>query len=164
MKMPKLKLDIVFALLCIAFFCFTLVSSLSWDLPSLLFVWFAALPGLICMGVFFARQMKQMRRGDNEVPLQTGQPPDRDAAAWGWSREEVMFFGRLIAFLAAIWLLGFEIGALLFAFLYLRFKARESWLLSIVTTAILAGLISGLLGKLLQVSWPEGALGVWLGL
>jgi len=163
-NMPKFKLDTTFSLLCIVFFGFTLVSSLNWDLASLLFVWFAAIPGLVCMGVFFARQLKQRGRGDDEPTSQKGQTRDSDVITGRGSREEVLFFGRLIALLAAIWLLGFEIGALLFALLYLRFKARESWLLSIVITALLAGLISGLLGKLLQVAWPHAALRVWLGL
>jgi len=135
---------------------------LSWDRASRIFVWFASIPGLVCMGVFFARQLTQMRRDAGKNPSQTGQSPSRDSAAGSWSREEVLFFGRLFGLLAAIWLLGFEISASLFTLLYLRFKARESWLLSIGITATLAALIFGLLNKILQVSWPQAALQVWL--
>jgi len=164
MNMPKFKLDTIFALLCIVVFCFTLISSWSWDPASLLFVWFVSIPGLGCMSVFFARQLIQMRRGDGELTSQRGQPLGSDVVTGRGSREEVMFFGRLFGLLVAIWLLGFEIGALLFALIYLRFKARESWPLSIVLTALLAALILGILGKLLHVGWPQATLRLWLGL
>ena len=100
-----------------------------------------------------------MRRGEGE-----GEPLARDVVAGTWSREELLFFGRLFGLLAAVWLVGFEISALLFTLSYLRFKARESWLLSIVITAVLAALMFGLLDKVFHVGWPQAALEVWLDL
>ena len=77
----------------------------------------------------------------------------RTLAATGW----------ILAFFAAIVLLGFAIAVPLFVFVYLKLQARGSWLLSIVMTAAIWGVFYGLFDLMLHLPFPAGWLVAWLG-
>src|SRR2546421_1657561 len=70
----------------------------------------------------------------------------------------------ILAFFAAIVLLGFPIAIPLYVFLYLKLQGREGWLLSIVMTAAVWGVFYGLFDLLLHLPFPAGWLFSWLGL
>ena len=69
----------------------------------------------------------------------------------------------ILAFFAAIVLLGFPVAVPLFVFLYLRLQGRESWAVSIVMTAAVWGVFYGLFDLLLHLPFPAGWLLAWFG-
>jgi len=72
--------------------------------------------------------------------------------------------GWMLAFFAAIALLGFPIAVPLFLFLYLKLQGGEGWILSIVITVAVWGVFYGLFDALLHLPFPAGWLLSWLGL
>ena len=70
----------------------------------------------------------------------------------------------MLAFFAAIILLGFPIAVPLFVLLYLKLQGGEGWVLSIVITAAVWGVFYGLFDALLHLPFPSGLLLDWLGL
>ena len=77
----------------------------------------------------------------------------RTLAASGW----------ILAFFAAIVLLGFPIAVPLFVFLYLKLQGREGWGISIAITLGTWGVFYGLFDLLLHLPFPAGWLLAWLG-
>ena len=70
----------------------------------------------------------------------------------------------MLAFFAAIMLLGFPVAVPLFVFLYLKLQGGEGWLMSVVITAAVWGVFYGLFDALLHLPFPSGLLLDWLGL
>ena len=71
--------------------------------------------------------------------------------------------GWILAFFAAIVLLGFPIAVPLFVFLYLRLQGREGWVVTIAMTAAVAGVFYGLFDATLHLPFPAGWVVSWLG-
>jgi hypothetical protein len=63
---------------------------------------------------------------------------------WVWS-----FVGAVVAF-------GFVIAAPVMLFIYLRFRSRETWWLSLILSAVVLGLLYGMFQKALGVTLFEG--------
>jgi hypothetical protein len=72
----------------------------------------------------------------------------RSLAAAGW----------ILGFFAAILLFGFLVAVPVFLLAYLRFQARESWLFSIVFTAIVWAVFWGLFDYALHLPFASGVL------
>lgn len=81
----------------------------------------------------------------------------------GAARRTLVAIGWILAFFAAIVLLGFPIAIPLFVFLYLKLQGRESWVLSLVMTLAVWGVFYGLFDLLLHLPFPAGWLFTWLG-
>jgi hypothetical protein len=69
----------------------------------------------------------------------------------------------MLAFFAAIALLGFPIAVPLFVFLYLKLQGGEGWTMSIVLTVAVFAVFYGLFDALLHLPFPAGWLWGWLG-
>ena len=78
-------------------------------------------------------------------------------------RRTLTAVGWILAFFAAIVLLGFPIAVPLFVFLYLKLQGREGWILSAVMTAAIWGVFYGLFDLLLHLPFPAGWLLAWSG-
>ena len=98
---------------------------------------------------------KETRQEAMEVTLST------DAAA---RRRVALVAGWVLAFFAAIALLGFPIAVPLFVFLYLKLQGGEGWAMTIGLTAGVFALFYGLFDALLHLPFPAGWLWSWLGL
>jgi hypothetical protein len=79
------------------------------------------------------------------------------------ARRTAVAVGWILAFFAAIVLLGFPIAVPLFVLLYLKLQGREGWLLSVVMTLAVWGVFYGLFDQLLHLPFPAGWLLSWLG-
>jgi putative tricarboxylic transport membrane protein len=77
----------------------------------------------------------------------------RTLAATGW----------ILAFFAAIVLLGFPIAIPLFVFLYLKLQGREGWAISLAITLGTWAVFYGLFDFLLHLPFPSGWLFEWFG-
>jgi hypothetical protein len=76
-------------------------------------------------------------------------------------RRTLLAAGWVLAFLAAIVLLGFPIAVPLLVFVYVKFQGKESWLFSIIFTAAVWAFFYGLFDLLLHLPFPEGWLFSW---
>ena len=93
--------------------------------------------------------------GKEEIPSST------EATA---GRRVALVAGWMLAFFAAIALLGFPVAVPLFVFLYLKLQGGEGWILSVALTAGVAAVFYGLFDALLHLPFPAGWLLSWLGL
>ena len=78
-------------------------------------------------------------------------------------RRTLVASGWILAFFAAIVLLGFPIAVPLFVLLYLRLQGREGWVVTIAMTAAVAGVFYGLFDAMLHLPFPAGWVVSWLG-
>jgi hypothetical protein len=78
----------------------------------------------------------------------------RSAGAAGW----------IMAFFAAIVLLGFPVAVPLFVFLYLKVQAKEGWIFSALFTAAAWVFFYGLFDQVLHLPFPQGWLLEWSGI
>jgi len=96
----------------------------------------------------------------------------REAADTGAAELQIIPPGRstwialawMLAFFAAIVLIGFPYAVPLFVLLYLRFQGGERWLLTIIITVAVAAIFYGLFDAALHLPFPPGWLFSWLGL
>jgi hypothetical protein len=79
------------------------------------------------------------------------------------ARRTLVASGWILAFFAAIVLLGFPIAVPLFVLLYLKLQGREGWVLSLVVTLAIWGVFYGLFDLMLHLPFPAGWLVEWLG-
>ena len=82
----------------------------------------------------------------------------REAPEPATQRRVALVAGWILAFFAAIVLLGFLAAVPLFLFLYLKLQAREGWALSIGLTAGAFAVFYGLFDALLHLPFPAGLL------
>ncbi len=73
-------------------------------------------------------------------------------------------FGWLILFLIGVWVLGYEVAAVAFVFLFMKITGKQSWGVSILFTALSFVFLFSVFRLLLNVVWPHGALWEMLGI
>jgi hypothetical protein len=93
-----------------------------------------------------------------------GMEEKREATDTGAQRRVARVAAWMIAFFAAIALLGFPVAVPLFVFLYLKLQGGEAWVMSIGLTAGVFAVFYGLFDALLHLPFPAGWLWGWLGL
>ena len=78
-------------------------------------------------------------------------------------RRTLNIFGWICSLFLLIWLVNFKIAVPLFVFLYLKFQARESLLISFMLATVMVILVVGVFGFILHVPWPDGVIQGWFG-
>jgi hypothetical protein len=133
------------------------IAATAWPWKAALFPLAIGIP-LFCLAaaealwVLFAKEETQTQARDFQLTT-SKDSVRRTAVAFGW----------MLAFFAAIVLLGFPIAVPLFVFLYLRIQGREGWPMTIVMTLAVWGVFYGLFDYLLHLPFPTGWLLAWLG-
>jgi hypothetical protein len=131
------------------------IAALAWPLKTALFPLVISIPlfalatiEVVSLWVSGARfsTTKDFQRPPSEVPGTVAAV--RSLAAAGW----------ILGFFAAILLFGFLVAVPVFLLAYLRFQARESWLFSIVFTAIVWAVFWGLFDYALHLPFASGVL------
>ena len=79
------------------------------------------------------------------------------------ARRTAVAIAWILAFFAAVLLLGFPIAVPLFVLAYLRLQGRERWTLSIVMTLAVWAVFYGLFDRLLHLPFPAGWVFAWPG-
>jgi Tripartite tricarboxylate transporter TctB family len=127
--------------------------------------WKAALfPLVIGIPLFCLAATEALWTLFGSAPAEAGEAKDFQLSiGTDTARRTLVASGWILAFFAAIVLLGFPIAVPLFVILYLKLQARESWLLSIVMTAAIWGVFYGLFDLILHLPFPAGWLLAWLG-
>jgi hypothetical protein len=75
-----------------------------------------------------------------------------------YRRRMLIAIGWILAFAAAIGLIGFPLAVPLFVFLYLKLVGREGWILSTTVAACAWGFFYGVFDRLLHLPLPPGWL------
>lgn len=134
------------------------IAATAWPLKAALFPFVIGIP-LFCLAAAEA-----LWTLFGSPPAEAGEAKDFQLSIGkDTARRTLVVTGWILAFFAAIVLIGFQIAVPLFVFLYLRLQARESWALSIVMTAAIWGVFYGLFDLLLHLPFPAGWLVTWLG-
>ncbi|HEX9398213.1 MAG TPA: tripartite tricarboxylate transporter TctB family protein [Burkholderiales bacterium] len=129
-----------------------LVSAMSWPLKAKLFPLVVGIP-LLCLAI--AEIIYSLRDKSTEPP--------RDIPADVERHRSLVAAGWILAFFAAIVLLGFDIAVAVFVFLYLVIQGKERWIFSAIFAAATWALFYGLFDRLLHLPFPAGWLLELLG-
>jgi len=162
----RFKLQVLFGLLVAIFFAFFIYEAREWRLQARLYPWAIGIPMLLLALGHIVLELRGKTRRDSSgsapVDFQFTHTQTVDESV---ARQRTLnIFCWIFGFLVAIWLLGFSVSVPFFVFLYLKFQAREGWLLSVLFTAASWLLFWGLFDRLLHLPFPEGQLFIWLGL
>lgn len=144
----------LFSLLPVAVFAIAIWDAFGWPPRARMFPLAIFIPVLFMAAGNFVKDLRVVPEKVRPAPgiaagddvLDLFQPATLKIIAW------------IMGFFAAIWLLGFELGVPIAAFLYLKFAARESWLMSISLAIACWTFIVGVFGHFLGFIFPEGEL------
>ena len=162
----RFKPPVLFSLLIGIFFAFFIYEAREWRLQARLYPWAIGIPMLVLAPAQLVLELRGKTRRDSsgnapvDFQFTYTQTVDKSVSR----RRTFNIFSWIFGFLVSVWLLGFSLSVPLLVFLYLKFQAREGWLLSVLFTAASWLLFWGLFDRLLHLPFPEGQLFIWLGL
>jgi len=151
----RFRARMLFTLSIIAVSAYAVITAKDWPLGTRLFPWIVGIPVFLLSVVQLAIELYQTRHMGNPVNEDTGDLQiDLSMSSMVVARKAGNFFAWLLGFFFCIWIFGFFVAVPLYGFLYLKFQAKEGWLLSVALT--LGGFIffSGLFDQILHVPWP----------
>lgn len=152
---------VIFALFFVAVFAYVLREAYFGfgrvDERAALFPLMIGIPSAVLALVAFGQ-------GVFEAFFRTTEPSEAPVAAEAAiaHRRTLSISAWIVGFFLAIWLFGFTIASAVGTFLYLKFGARENWLISVVLTVIAWAFFYGLFDYMLHLPFPEGELFYWL--
>lgn len=110
---------------------YAVYASRDWSLGTGLFPWFVGIPVLVLAVIQMILDSYRSFRPSEAGPTDTGDlQVDLSMGIGEVARKALGFFGWLLGLLFGIIIFGFFISIPLFTLLYLRFQAKEGWLLS----------------------------------
>lgn len=142
---------------------FAIVSAWGWPWKAALFPLAIGIP-VFCLAtveVLWGLLGKSEQRGDDVVKdfqLSTHLPEKETLRRTG------IAIGWILAFFAAIVLIGFPIAVPLFVFLYLKIQGREAWVFSAVFALAVWAIFYGLFDYTLHLPFLDGWILSWIGL
>ena len=161
------------SLLFDAFFVVLLAGAVAtawqWPFATGLFPLTIAIPVLVVAAAQFARDAFFKDGSDDDEPRERIRDieVDRSVPTPIVIRRAGTFYLCALGFLATILLIGFKLSVPLFMVFYFRRFSRAGWIVTLVLTALLTGLVLGLFDAILHVGWPDNlldyAIGRWKG-
>jgi small-conductance mechanosensitive channel len=148
---------LIFTLVVVAFFAWTLWEAREWWFRARLFPWAIGFAGLALALLQLRTDIASLvrsRRADSEEKI------NRESALA--RRRTLTVTAWILGCFAAIWLLGFSIAVPLTILLYLKGGAREPWPISIALAFVGWLSFHGLFDYLLHVPFPAGQFFVWM--
>lgn len=150
---------LVLSLGIMAVAAYAAIGALAWPLKTALFPLVISIP-LFCLAAIEAFCVWRSRPRPSQA--QDFQRPPAEAPSSVARARTLVAAGWILGFFALILLFGFPVAVPAFVFLYLKLQSRESWLFSIVFTAIVWGCFYGLFDQLLHLPFGNGVLpGNW---
>ena len=138
---------------------YAVYASRDWSLGTGLFPWFVGIPVLVLAVIQMILDSYQSFRRSEAGPIETGDlQVDMSMGMGEVARKALGFFGWLLGLFFGIIILGFFISIPLFTLLYLKYQAKEGWLLSSGLTLGTFVFFVGLFHKILHVHWPKPLL------
>jgi hypothetical protein len=135
-----------------------------WRMQARLYPWAIGIPMLFLALVQVIMDFKGVKAKESSdgTPMDFQFSQDIEPAIA--RKRAITMFGWLLGFFIAIVLVGFNAAIPLMMFTYMKFQGKESWVLSIVLTAVAFVFYYALFVRLLNLPFPEGLLLTWLGL
>ncbi len=150
---------ILFTLGVMVVAAYAVYAARNWPLGTGLFPWFVGIPVLALAVIQMILDTYQSFRHSEAGPIDTGDlQVDLSIGTGEVARRALGFFGWLLGLFFGIIIFGFFISIPLFTLLYLRFQAKEGWLLSSGLTLGAFVFLVGLFHKILNVHWPTPLL------
>jgi len=159
----RLSYNALFSFLPIAIFTIAIWDAFGWPVRARMFPLAIFIPVLVMAAANFVKDLKV---APEKARATTGitTPDDSIDLFQGATLGIIAWIG---AFFVAIWWLGFELGVPMAAFFYLKFSARESWMMSVSLSLGCWAFNRGIFGYFLGFIFPDGELFLlvpWLGL
>jgi hypothetical protein len=154
------KASLVLSLAIMALAAFAAVSAMAWPLKAKLFPLGISIP-LFCLAT--AELLWLLLGSSQKGEVMDFQLADHVPRAVAL-RRTALAVGWILAFFAAILLLGFPIAVPVFVFLYLRLQGGEGWVFCAVCTLLVWAVFYGLFDRLLHLPFAAGWLLAWLSL
>lgn len=151
----RFRARMLFTLSIAALSAYAVITAKDWPLGTRLFPWIVGIPVFLLSVVQLGIELYQTRHMGNPVKEDTGDLQiDLSMSSMVVARKAGNFFAWLLGFFFCIWIFGFFVAVPLYGFLYLKFQAKEGWLLSLALT--LGGFIFfvGLFDRFLHLPWP----------
>lgn len=155
----RFQARILFTVFVVVISFYAVFTSRDWPLGTALFPWFIGIPVFFLALAQLALDLYRASRLENGKNTETGD------LQVDWSldnrivaRKAMSYFGWLWGLFFGVWLFGFFISIPLFSLLYLRFQAKEGWLLSTSLTLGACLFLIGLFDQLLHIAWPQPLL------
>lgn len=155
-----MKLSLLFPVLCLLSLLFLGWKALPWEFSAKLFPLTLVGVSVVLLSIYLVREFwrsfspspPQVDEQIMDIGILGDEEPSvlrrRSLEIWVW----------LMGFLIAILALGMLIAIPLFPFLYLKFHAKERWLVSILIPLLVTGFMYGLFEVVLHTPWIEGWL------
>lgn len=149
----------LFTLSIIGVAAYAVYSSKDWPLGTRLFPLVVGVPVLALALIQLALEFYQALRPGQSNNEETGDlQVDWSMTTAVVARRAGAYFGWLLAFFFGVWLFGFFVAVPLYAFLYLKIQAQESWLVSLALTLGIYVFFIGLFDQILHIAWPNPLL------
>lgn len=150
----RFRVRMLFTLFVVTVSGYAVITAKDWPLGTRLFPWVVGIPVLVLSLIQLAAELTQSVRaaavredtGDLQVDLSMGSSVV--------ARKAGNFFAWLLGFFFGILLLGFFVAVPLYGFFYLKFQAKEGWLLSLALTIGAFVFFVGLFDQVLHLPWP----------
>ena len=160
----KIRPPAIFSFCALIFFIVWVYLAQEWRLQARLYPWAIGLPMVVLAFIQVILDMK----GYKAKQTSDGAPVDfqftKEIDPTTAKKRAIVMFTWFFGFLLGVWLVGFPIAIVSMMFLYLKVQSGESWLTSIVLTAVAFVFFWALFVKVLTLPFPEGRIFVWLGL
>jgi TctA family transporter len=132
----------------------------AWEPRAARFPWVVGLPSfLLALYILIQeclRSTREVKVAEYDLVLEPLVEPiverQRTIAISGW----------IVGFFVAIWLVGFVPASAIATFLYLKFGAREQWLITVVLAVVCWLFFYGVFDYALQLPFPKGVALEWL--
>jgi hypothetical protein len=131
------------------------ISALAWPLKTALFPLVISIP-LFCLAT--AELVAIVLSGPRFGLTKDFQRPPAEVAGTLAARRSLIAIGWMLGFFAAIVLFGFLVAVPVFLLAYLRLQAKESWIFSLVFSALVSGVFWALFDYLLHLPFATGLL------
>ena len=158
------RFGLLFSLALVALFAGALVGAQGFRAQARLFPIVIAVAGLALALVQLGQEIRRQRSpagnaervgeaGPEEMQEQADQLPAEDQR-----RRTVAILGWLLAYVLAIWLLGFPLAVPILVGAYLKLGARESWLASAGFALACGAFFYGVFVRLIRIPFEDGVL------
>jgi Tripartite tricarboxylate transporter TctB family len=139
---------------------YAVITSSAWPLTMSLFPWIVGIPVFILSLIQLGMEIYRSRSAGGLQKEDTGDlQVDLSMSGRVVAIRAGRFFGWLLGFFFCVWILGFFIAVPLYTFLYLKYEAKESWILSIALTVATFIFFAGLFDQILHLAWTEPLIG-----
>jgi hypothetical protein len=162
----KIRPAALFSLCALIFFIVWVYEAQEWRLQARLYPWAIGIPMVvlaIIQVILDLKGYKAKEPSDGAPPVPMDFQFTKGIDATTARNRTLVMFGWLFGFFLIVYFLGFNIGIPLMVFSYLRFQAKEPWILSIILTIVAFVFFWVLFVKLLTLPFPEGKIFTWLG-